>query len=169
VNNQNLATRIHLYHDCLIEDDLLLLNCPGCNIEPGQFHEDHCYLEQCSNCGRLSNNYGLNVDNSGNCPDTTFRIPWSGINPGVLDCRRLNLWTRHNGYEFVRCTAEDDGAQEDLNVLFAYGLWDRQQRRFVGLSADADPCHAEEPDQKRAERMEIQPFGLLQSAGSEVQ
>jgi hypothetical protein len=101
-------------------------SCPDCGAEPGGEHNGGCDVERCPACGGQFLFCGC--DDRDEIP----REPWSGIWPGVLECREYGLWARRNpdGPGYIPCGPDDPGAGEDLNTLAAAGTWNREKQRF---------------------------------------
>ena len=60
------------------------------------------------------------------------RMPWSGVWPGVAECREFAWFARLvPGRGWVPCRPGEEGAVEDLNRLGTEGVWDRERKRFV--------------------------------------
>ena len=97
--------------------------CPDCGVEPGQLHQRGCDIEQCERCGGQLLGCGHRAK---------LRLPWTGIEPGVEECRQYGLFARRwAGRGYVPCHADDPDATEDLNRLVIEGRWDREKHRFV--------------------------------------
>jgi hypothetical protein len=101
--------------------------CPECGVDAGRVHRSGCDIEQCPYCG------GQLI--SCLCrrkPPLDDRMPWSGLWPGVLECREFGWYARLvPGSGWVSCDAAEPGATEDLNRLHVEATWDRWQKRFV--------------------------------------
>jgi len=102
--------------------------CPDCGCEVGEPHYAGCDVERCPACGhqRLS------------CSCSEAMV-WSGVWPGVEDCRRLNLWCKVDGQGFVECSKDTPGASEDLNSLcYPICQWDVKELEWVPGPGYAD-------------------------------
>ena len=103
--------------------------CPDCRVLPGGTHHGGCDVERCSHCGGQW--IGCGHDEHDN-----RRARWTGLWPGIAECRTMGLYcrdfhadgspvtvenpidwdTEHGTIRFhVPCRAEDPGAHEDLN------------------------------------------------------
>lgn len=137
-------------------------DCGDCGAKPGDFHLPGCDVERCRLCGGQSISCACNYpeDEHGETRDMTDaervdldervekaggRLPWTGIWPGVEECRELGLWCKwvEPGWAggkilaqntgWVRCSADDPDATEDLNRL-AMMPWDVKKGRRVGYN-----------------------------------
>ncbi len=101
--------------------------CPGCNAQPRDYHKTGCDIAQCPYSG------GQLI--SCDCrrrPPLDDRMPWSGIWPGVAECKEFGWYARFvPGKGWLPCRADEPGAAEDLNRLRAEAIWDRTEKRFV--------------------------------------
>ena len=101
--------------------------CHDCGVKPGGFHRPGCDVEQCPYCG------GQLI--SCDCrrqPPLDDRMPWTGLWPGVVECREFGWFARLVvGTGWVSCAADEPGAVEDLNRLHTEARWDRGEKRFV--------------------------------------
>lgn len=102
-------------------------SCPDCGVSPGEFHRSGCDLEQCPYCGRQ-----LISCICSKAPPLDDRLPWTGLWPGVAECREFGWFARRGpGRGWVPCRADEEGAVEDLNRLHTEAKWDRREKRFV--------------------------------------
>lgn len=138
--------------------------CPDCQVGIGQPHLGACDVARClwSGLQRLQcfGEFGemvqvlaaagrqdladqlqhyLSLDDLDHrCGDEV----WSGVWPGVADCRRLGLWVIDGcsqGLGWIRAHRGDIGATESLNDLHSSFIrWDREAGRYVWAS-DARP------------------------------
>lgn len=60
-----------------------------------------------------------------------LRMPWTGVWPGVLECREFDFWCYwEEGRGWVDCDKDHPGARENLNRLCEC-RWDVNRQRFV--------------------------------------
>src|SRR5947209_20394498 len=101
--------------------------CPDCDAAAGDFHRLGCDIEQCPYCGRQ-----LISCLCRRKPPLDDRMRWSGIWPGVVECREFGWYARRApGKGWESCRKEDEGAMEDLNRLHTEARWNRKAKRFV--------------------------------------
>lgn len=135
-------------------------NCNDCGAAPGSLHTPGCDLEICRLCGRQSIScscvYRTNGIPSDDYLEAEFpdvwtqgptdamyvvfdaaveksggRLPWAGEYPGCMECREFGWWSKMiEGRGWVRCSADDPEASEDLNRLMVSGVWDRAAGRW---------------------------------------
>lgn len=131
-----------------------LKDCHDCGVNPGQLHAPGCDVERCPRCGSQAISCGCIYEVCGmdidDLPDDIYRngptdemyarwndewgsrrMPWSGIWPGVLECREYGLWAKLVDGAWVTCDKDDPEATEDLNTLYCLGEWDQQKQRMV--------------------------------------
>jgi hypothetical protein len=107
-------------------EKLVKRNCPDCGVAPDEMHVRGCDQEQCAKWGAQRLSCG--------CPFRRgdLRHPWTGIQPGVEECREYGFFSRRwPGRGYLPCHADDPGAVEDINRLVAECRWDAEKRRFV--------------------------------------
>lgn len=98
--------------------------CPDCGAAPGTLHEEGCDIERCPECG------GQRLSCA--CEITAPRLPWTGLWPGVAECREFGWYAKLlPGRGWVPCGKGDRQAHEDLNRLHAQAIWSRERGRFV--------------------------------------
>lgn len=98
--------------------------CPDCGVEPGALHRLNCDVERCPTCGGQ-------LLSCGHRPRTRF-IRWTGEWPGKSECREFGWYAKLlPGRGWVRSTADDPDAHEDLNRLYTDAVWDKRQQRFI--------------------------------------
>jgi hypothetical protein len=101
--------------------------CPGCGMQPGAYHQAGCDIEQCPYCGRQLISCVCRRK-----PPLDDRLPWTGVWPGVAECREFGWYARLvPGQGWVSCPVDRPGATEDLNRLHVEAVWDRREKRFV--------------------------------------
>lgn len=91
-----------------------LRDCGDCGVTPGQMHEENCDVARCKNCGMQ-----LLLHSGCEEPENTL---WTGIWPGVVECRVLGWYTDENSFW---------GRTEDLNryvraLVRGELVWDRE-------------------------------------------
>ena|SRR5947209_8665849 len=101
--------------------------CPGCSVQPGDYHQVGCDIEQCPYCGRQVISCACRRK-----PPLDDRLAWTGVWPGVAECREFGWYARRMpGQGWLSCEADGPGATEDLNRLHMEAVWDRSAKRFV--------------------------------------
>lgn len=135
--------------------------CDDCGALPGERHAAGCDIEPCALCGgqRISCGcvYEVNgmrvselerkhpkIFENGPTPEMEEKywsaveavggpIPWTGLWPGVAECREFGWYARRNpnGPGYVPCDPREPGAIPDLNRLLREARWDPHRRRFV--------------------------------------
>ncbi len=102
--------------------------CGDCGAAPGELHGPGCDVERCPACGGQSISCGCGA----RARRGLRRVPWSGIWPGIAECRKYGLYARmipgQTGWH--PCGPDDPGAHEDLTTLVIEGLWNRETQRF---------------------------------------
>lgn len=83
--------------------------CHDCGALPGHLHTIGCDVERCPMCG--CQRIGCT------CRTNAPRIAWTGIWPGVEECRRFGWYAKMTETGWEPCAAADAGATEDLNRL----------------------------------------------------
>jgi hypothetical protein len=108
--------------------------CPDCGVGAGEFHRPGCDIEQCPYCGRQLIACGCK-----RTPPLDDRMPWTGVWPGVAECREFGWYSQLvPGTGWVPCRGDEPGAVEDLNRLQVMARWDRDRKRFV-LGQEQEP------------------------------
>jgi hypothetical protein len=101
--------------------------CPGCSVHTSGYHQVGCDIEQCPYCGGQ-----LISCDCGGKPPLDDRMPWSGVWPGVTECREFGWYARLvPGKGWLPCRADEPEASEDLNRLHVEAVWDRTEKRFI--------------------------------------
>ena len=101
--------------------------CPDCGVQPGDYHQVGCDIEQCPYCGGQ-----LISCDCGRTPPLDDRMPWTGVWPGRAECREFGWYANLvPGKGRLSCRAGERGATEDLNRLHAEAVWDRTEKRFI--------------------------------------
>jgi hypothetical protein len=91
-----------------------LRDCGDCGVTPGKMHEEDCDVARCKNCGMQ-----LFLHSGCDEPENTM---WTGMWPGVVECRVLGWYTDENSIW---------GKTEDLNrhvraLVRGELVWDRE-------------------------------------------
>jgi hypothetical protein len=101
--------------------------CPDCGAARGEHHRLGCDVEQCPYCGRQF----ISCECRRRAP-LDDRLPWTGLWPGVAECREFGWYARLvKGRGWLACEPDEPGASEDLNRLQIEARWDRANKRFV--------------------------------------
>jgi hypothetical protein len=109
--------KTHKYPECDAAE------CPRCGVMPGELHVPDCTVERCPYCG------GQAIG----CEPAPMddRMPWTGLWPGVAECREFGWYARPMPGGWLPCEKDKPGAIEDLNRLYAEARWDRESKRFI--------------------------------------
>src|SRR4051812_37504483 len=105
--------------------------CPNCGVYPGQYHVPGCDVERCSCCGGQLIACFMRDDT----PPPDERLPWTGVWPGVAECREFGWYARAVPGGWEPCDEDEPMAMPDLNRLRSEPRWDRDNRRFVRSEA----------------------------------
>jgi hypothetical protein len=70
---------------------LPVADCQDCGVRPGRYHEPGGDVERCPDCGAQLVQC---VVAGRHAPPHDDREPWTGVWPGVEQCRELGLWAR---------------------------------------------------------------------------
>lgn len=136
-----------------------LKNCHDCGAAPGNFHIPGCDVERCPRCGGQSISCnciyevcGIDVDTmeekhpeiyTGGATEEmeakweaewgAKRLPWTGMWPGVLECREFGFWAVEGtpgnpGWKQV--PAGTPGATEHLNMLYTHCTWNPTTQKW---------------------------------------
>jgi hypothetical protein len=101
-------------------------NCPDCGVAPGELHTGGCDVERCPECGLQA----FSCDHDAVLAEAPRRMPWTGEYPGAAQCRELGWYARPiQGQGWVPCSADDEGAFEDINRLIS-GHWNAKTQRW---------------------------------------
>jgi hypothetical protein len=106
--------------------------CGDCDVEPRQFHREHCDVARCPSTGRQRLSCDCDGDDYDNCPCDV----WTGEWPGSAECREFDFWSRADpkrstGEYWVRCDKDHPDAWPDLNRLHADAKWNAHLGRWV--------------------------------------
>ncbi|WP_194913233.1 hypothetical protein [Catenulispora rubra] len=116
--------------------------CPDCQVPIGQSHAEGCCVAWCSQSGRQRRD-GCTMDSGCSTgPLHDCRTSWTGLMPGVADCRRLGWYTVSTPNGWVSAAPETPGAVEDVNRLIAQAIWNPTTQRY---EAPGD-THPDSPD-----------------------
>ena len=59
------------------------------------------------------------------------QLPWTGLWPGVVECRELGWYAvLQPGKGWVSCAKNTPGASEDLNRLAVLAKWNTDAKRY---------------------------------------
>jgi len=112
-----------------------LPNCRDCQAQPGQLHEEGCFVEDCPYCGGQL----ASCDHCFEYPPDDDRMPWTGEWPGVTEAREFGWYAKLvPGRGWMPCEPNETGAQENLNRLRDEAVWDREQKRWIKRSTAND-------------------------------
>jgi len=135
----------------------ILEQCPTCRVPIGENHDPGCSVERCPFCGRqmIQDNccyeyFGIavvmmevthpDIYKNGLTDEMVEKweefvsphlLPWTGIWPGVLECREYHLWCRRTEDGWVPCVSDHPDAIEDLNTLAQVSRWDKDEKKYV--------------------------------------
>lgn len=100
-----------------------LTKCPDCGVDPGVTHLPNCDIEKCSYCGGQCLQCGGCPDENGKMRHDVAFARWTGLYPGVAECRAMNMFAKWPGKDgkWEKCGADDPKGTEDLNTFFAEG------------------------------------------------
>ena len=104
-----------------------VMNCPECNVAPGNWHRPGCAWEQCPYCGEHAADCGCR----GAPPPLDDRMRWAGCCSWVEACLRFGFFERRLRGRWVPCHANDPGSEPDVSRLMRECAWDREAKRFV--------------------------------------
>lgn len=98
-------------------------HCPDCQVQPGDPHHQNCDVARCLVTG-MQRLQCRDYD----CGDDV----WTGLWPGEAECREYGWYVQFDpGRGWVRCDADDQGAEPDLNRLLVEASWNPSTRRWV--------------------------------------
>ena len=123
------------------ESEEELGGCPDCAAHVGEQHTDHCDVERCPDCGGQM----LSCNCDGDSDIINPRIPWSGLWPGVAECRAYGLWsyfTQADGW--VTCDKDHPKASEDLNSIYDKCVWSPERQHWVLKGLDTEKPDVDE-------------------------
>jgi hypothetical protein len=103
-------------------------HCPDCGVPVGALHILGCDVERCPLCGMQM----LGCDCDPKKLRSCSRLRWSGVGPGVAECREWGWFARlvPGSSGWSRCGPEEEGATEDLNRLYAEARWDPERGQW---------------------------------------
>ena len=115
-------------------------NCHDCGAKTGENHKPGCDTERCPACGGqammcLTTSPCCGKIVASCCEEVIEEnelIPWTGIWPGVEECREFGWYSKMvAGKGWVECDKDDPEASENLNRLHVDAVWSRKEKRFV--------------------------------------
>lgn len=130
----------------------MLRNCNDCGATPGNLHDLGCDVERCSQCGHQLISCDCSVcdedseESSYTAAQLENRLPWSGEWPFNEACREFGFYcywgnrlTKEpqdsfhpdNPGTWVPCAADHPNATEDLNRLYTFGVWNKEERKWT--------------------------------------
>jgi hypothetical protein len=116
----------------MIADKVKITNCPDCGVKPGTKHVKGCDVARCINCGWQALSHMNFCDNpKGN----KWAQIWTGIWPGVLECIEFGWYAKFSpGKGWEETDANDPDGSPDLNRLFIWAMWSKEEQRYVKRS-----------------------------------
>ena len=107
--------------------------CGDCGVQPGEYHEIGCDVEQCPACGgRLTSGCCICICCQESMPNEE-RIPWSGVYPGVVECLQFGWYGLPvmGKLGLQPCREDEPSAELDFTRLRLDAVWDQNKKRFV--------------------------------------
>lgn len=102
------------------------MDCPDCNVAPGNWHRRGCGWEQCPYCGE----HLADCSCCNGSPPLDDRIRWSGSCTWLQACLEFSFFEREVNGVWRRCHADDPGSQPDVSRLMRDCHWNRLDKRF---------------------------------------
>lgn len=104
-------------------------SCPDCDAKIGELHMFGCDVERCPDCLGMQQLLGCNhgdlayyeenEQDMDSIPLKNPRYVWTGLYPGVIECREMDLWAKFVPNKgFLPCSKNDPEAREDINALY---------------------------------------------------
>jgi len=88
---------------------------------------------------------------------------WTGAWPGVADCRAYGWYAKLTPRGWQPCSADDDGATEDLNALSVSASWNPISQKWLPKSQEHQPLCGDFVNIRFTDRSE-----LIQSRGTNI-
>ena len=134
------------------------MDCPDCNVKPGEIHHPCCDVERCAFCGHQAMScacwllqLGLPANHDDEPTDEEWetwltkqnmqgRIPWSGEWPNMDTCREYGFFCYEDSdgygdpemhYGHIPCSPDHPEAHPDLNRLHDECVWDKGLKKMV--------------------------------------
>jgi hypothetical protein len=104
-------------------DDL----CPGCGVEPGEWHLRGCDVEQCPYCGGQA----ICCDSTDDPIPLDDRLRWTGRWPGEAEAVKYGWFCKLTAKGWRACRPDDPTAEPDINRVHREMVWHREKKRFV--------------------------------------
>lgn len=98
--------------------------CPDCQVPIGQKHTERCCIAWCARTGRQRRDSCTNGAGCRTSPGYDCGATWSGLMPGVAECRQLGWFAVLGPQGWTSAAPETPGAVEDVSRLIAEAVWD---------------------------------------------
>jgi len=115
--------------------------CPDCSARIGELHDDACCVAWCAVLGRQRRDGCDSVRGCRTDPQHDCRTAWSGLHPGIAECRELGWFAELGPDGWISAAPGTPSAIEDVCRLIAEAVWDPRAHRYraPGDTADPDP------------------------------
>lgn len=124
-----------------LDDDEPHRVCPDCSARIGELHDDACCVAWCAVLGHQRRDSCDSLRGCRTDPQRDCRTAWSGLHPGVAECRELGWFAVLGPDGWTSAAPGTRGAVEDISRLIAEAVWDPRAHRYraPGDTADPDP------------------------------